>query len=169
MRRAAIRVLAGAFLLGVATMAQAQSRGTLSPADYTEIQMLYAKYNYAYDSSNPEMYASVFVPDGTFKIGADRTLKGRAEIGALAKGSGAQKVRPKIFHISTNVLIEPSPDGAKGSSYVTLLDLQKNPAVTGGGTYEDIIVKTKDGWRFKERAYYAEAIPAAAPAAAQKK
>jgi hypothetical protein len=76
------------------------------------------------------------------------------------------KERPKIFHISTNVLIEPASEGAKGSSYVTLIDLQKTPAVTGGGTYEDVIVKTKEGWRFKKRSYFAEQVPA--PAAPQK-
>jgi hypothetical protein len=163
MRTLALTLLGG-LLMGATTMVQAEPKGTLSASDYTEIQMLYAKYNYAFDSSNPEMYGSVFVPDGIFKIGADRTLKGRKEIGALATSPKGQKPRPKIFHISTNVLIEPSPEGAKGSSYVTLIDLQKNPAITGGGTYEDVIVRTAEGWRFKQRSYFAEATPAA-PAA----
>lgn len=157
--------LAALLLAGIVAQA-ADQKATLSAADYTEIQMLYAKYNYAYDSSNTEMYGSVFTTDGTFTIGADRTLKGRKEIGDLAAGRGPLKPRPKIFHISTNVLIEPSAEGAKGSSYVTLIDLQKNPAITGGGSYEDVIVRTKEGWRFKQRAYYAEAAPAA-PAAAK--
>ena len=148
--------LAGLLLVGAHPTLHAESK--LSGEDYAEIQMLYARYNYAFDSSNPAMYGGVFTTDGEFVIG-DRTLRGQKGIGELAAGRGPLKPRPKIFHISTNVLIEPAADGAKGSSYVTLIDLQQNPAVTGGGTYEDVIVRTKDGWRFKKRSYFAEAAP----------
>ena len=47
--------LAALLLAGIVAQA-ADQKATLSAADYTEIQMLYAKYNYAYDSSNTEMY-----------------------------------------------------------------------------------------------------------------
>jgi hypothetical protein len=157
MRTMTMLTLMGALLMGAGTTAHTESK--LSGADYAEIQMLYARYNYAFDSSNPAMYGGVFTTDGEFVIG-DRTLRGQKEIGELAAGRGPLKPRPKIFHISTNVLIEPAPEGAKGSSYVTLIDLQKNPAVTGGGTYEDAIVKTAEGWRFKRRSYFSEAAPA---------
>ena len=33
---------------------------------------------------------------------------------------------------------------------------QKNPAITGGGVCEDILVKTSAGWRFKQRTYFGE-------------
>ena len=130
----------------------------LSSQDYNEIQALYSRYAHAFDSSNPEMYANVFTPDGEFVIG-ERVLKGRKEIGALAETFGPVRERPKIFHVNSNVLIEPSPEGAKGSAYVVLMDLAKNPAITGGGVYQDSIVRTPDGWRFKKRVYFAEPAP----------
>ena len=143
---------------------QAQSKGTLGSNDMTEIQMLYARYAFAYDIGNKEMYGGVFTPDGVFMVGTDRVLTGPKEIGGLI--SAAQRERPKIFHLTTNILVEASPEGAKGSCYVVLIDLQKNPAITGGGVYEDVLVKTKVGWRFKKRTYFAEPAPPkpAAPA-----
>lgn len=142
-------------LLLAATTAQAADK--LTPADMTEIQMLYSRYAFAYDIGNKEMYGGVFTEDGLFKIGADRTLKGPREIAGLI--SSELRVRPKIFHLTTNILVDATPEGAKGTCYVALIDLQKNPAITGGGVYEDILVKTKAGWRFKQRTYFAEPGP----------
>src|SRR5437764_6663580 len=121
--------LALAVLVGSAVRA-AQGKGMLTKNDYTEIHELYARYAYAYDSGNKEMYGGVFTPDGVFMVG-DRTLTGPKEIATLI--NGPVRERPKIFHFTTNVLIAPAPEGAKGSCYVVLMDLQKNPAVTGGG------------------------------------
>ena len=146
-----------AVLLVAGTASAADQKPTLSAADYTEIQMLYSRYAFAYDSGNKEMYGGVFTEDGLFKIGTDRTLKGPKEIGSLI--SSDLRVRPKIFHLTTNILIDAAPEGAKGTCYVALIDLQKNPAITGGGVYEDILVKTKAGWRFKQRTYFGEPGP----------
>lgn len=163
MRKAFALVLAAGMgvIVGIAGMTAATPK--LSGQDYGEIQALYAKYAHGFDSSNPEMYASVFTPDGEFVIG-QRVLKGRKEIGELAASRGPVKNRAKIFHVNSNLLIEPSLDGAKGSAYVVLMDLAKNPAITGGGVYEDTIVRTSQGWLFRKRAYFAEPAP---PGAAQ--
>jgi hypothetical protein len=151
--------------MGVVTT-RASAPKTLTGTDYGEIQALYARYNYAVDSSNPEMYGGVFTPDGEFVAG-ERTLKGRKAIGAIAQGRGPVKARPTIHHVGSSVLIEPSAEGAKGSSYVVLMDLSKNPAISGGGVYEDVIVRTSEGWRFKKRTYFAEPAPPPAPAPAR--
>lgn len=155
-------MLAG-MLTFAGTAGAAQSQSPLSQGDYTEIQMLYARYAHAYDSSNPDMWTSTFTEDSQFVIG-ERVLRGRKEIATLIGSRGPVKSRPKIFHLNSNILIEPSPEGAKGSAYVVLIDLQKNPAITGGGTYEDVIVKTGEGWRFKKRTFFPEAQATPAPA-----
>lgn len=31
-------------------------------------------------------------------------------------------------------------------------------AITGTGTYEDVLVKTADGWRFKKRSFFANKL-----------
>ena len=60
-----------------------------------------------------------------------------------------------------NVLITPTAAGASGSAYVITVDLAKNSVISGGGVYEDLIVKTPDGWKFKKRTFFPEARPAA--------
>src|SRR5437867_3731059 len=154
MRKLSVILIGGA-VVAAAVAAGPQNKSKLTADDYAEIHNLYARYNYAYDSSNAEMYGGVFTTDGEFVVG-DRVLHGRKEIGDLTKGRGAVKSRPKIFHVGSSVVVDPSPEGAKGSSYVVLMDLQKNPAISGGGVYEDVLVKTKEGWRFKKRSYFAE-------------
>ena len=55
-------------------------------------------------------------------------------------------------HIYTNLRITPVPDGARGFVYFNGLDVStKPPTNTNSGIYEDTLVKTPDGWRFKKR------------------
>ena len=149
---------AGGVIVGIAVMTAAAPK--LSGQDYNDIHALYARYAHTFDKTDPEAYGNVFTADGQFVIG-DRVLKGRKEIASLTTAFGPVKNRPKVFHVNSNVLIEASPEGAKGSAYVVLMDLSKNPAITGGGVYEDSIVKTAEGWRFKKRVFFAEPGPAA--------
>ena len=143
-------------LVGVgATAGHAQQVTELSGTDYAEIQRLYAVYNYAFDSDDGEMAASVFTSDGQFVM-PGRTIRGRADIAALAGGRSAVRERPKVVHITTSVIINPSPEGATGSAYVILVDLAQTSGITGGGVYEDVIVRTPEGWRFKRRSYFPE-------------
>jgi uncharacterized protein (TIGR02246 family) len=132
---------------------------TLSGTDYGEINALYARYAYAFDSSDQDMFASVFTPDGEFVTGT-RTTAGVTALKAMASGRGPKKERPKIFHLTMNVLITPTETGASGSAYVITVDLAKNQVISGGGVYEDVIVKTSQGWKFKKRTFFPEARPA---------
>ena len=158
MRRfAAIPVAA---LLAVAAPVQAEE--TLTRNDYTEIHELYARYAQAIDRGDADAYAGVFTEDGVFTIGTDFVRKGKEEIAAIV--SGPRRERPKITHFYSNIMVDPSPEGAKGSVYVILIDLQKTPAITGGGYCDDILVRTKEGWRFKNRACHLEPGPPNAPA-----
>lgn len=148
----------GVLLLSMVVTARAADAPTLSGTDYGEINALYARYAYAFDSSDPEMFASVFTPDGEFVTGP-RTTAGVAALKAMASGRGPKKERPKIFHLTLNVLITPAAGGASGRAYVVTVDLAKNPAISGGGVYEDVIVKTAEGWKFKKRTFFPEARP----------
>ncbi len=151
-------VAAAALLLSVTVSTGAAGSPTLSGNDYGEINALYARYAYAFDSSDAEMFASVFTADGEFITGT-RTTAGVAALKAMASGRGPKKERPKIFHLTMNVLITPTAVGASGSAYVVTVDLAKNPAISGGGVYEDVIVKTAEGWKFKKRTFFPEARP----------
>ena len=135
---------------------------TLSTQDYIDIYNLYGVYSrytdmgYGDDGSN---YASMFTPDGDFNNNnrANNPRVGReAQKNAIHNQQGGW-VRDgrSVRHTTTNIVITPSPDGAKGSAYLLIFNITATPPfVEGGGIYDDWIVKTNDGWRFKKRIYY---------------
>jgi hypothetical protein len=138
------------FCMLVPAGAHAQKAASLTAADYEEIRALYSKYVYGYDTGDATLVASVLAPDATLVIGGRTLGDSRDEIIAGIKPRvGVSGTR----HIPTNILIEPSPEGATGMQYLMLMSFQdgKMPAVTSGGIYRDAIVKTAEGWRFKKR------------------
>jgi len=142
----------------------AQKKAALSPADYEEIRGLYAKYAFGFDTGDAALVASVYAADGAFVVAGRVMADSREKIGGMVRPPAPGK--PAMKHMPTNILIEPSAEGATGKSYVALVTFQegKPPAVTGGGLYADILVKTAEGWRFKKRDF--QPFPAGAPAPA---
>jgi len=147
-----------------------QGRTPAAPAltalDYIEIQQLVAKYPWAIDNctNNGYDYADLYVPDGLFM----NSLSPNAWVGrerlAEAAGGGArgckkltEESNANRTHIIANLVIEPSPEGAIGRSYLIY------PGVEGGhsdpqhsghvGGYQDVYVKTLQGWRFRSRVH----------------
>ncbi len=138
---------------GAATPSAATS---LTPFDYIEIRQLVARYAYAVDTGADEgrVYASLFAADGAFADRTGRETTGRDALAALARRNtrGPQSA----FHFIVNHLIEPSPDGARGKEFLLQLrigDGDRPNDVFGGGRYDDIYVKTAEGWRFKRRQF----------------
>jgi hypothetical protein len=140
---------------GWALRAQTSRPATLAAADYIEIQQLVARYPYAVDmhGGDGSAYAALFTGDGSFGTQA----KGMAQLAELAAKtnkdrSGAAFAR----HFVTNVVIKPSPEGATGRSYLVALDISeggKPTTILHGGHYDDVYVKTSQGWRIKSRTY----------------
>jgi catechol 2,3-dioxygenase-like lactoylglutathione lyase family enzyme len=141
--------------------ARAQA-AAVTAQDRAEIQQLLAHYATALQRCAAREYAELFTPDGVFisddfrgathreLYGKSATLVGRAklielvnteefclhpETRAAGAGTGGQANRPPL-----NAVIEPTEDGAKGTV-----------ALGKDGRYEDLYVKTGDGWRFKSR------------------
>jgi SnoaL-like domain len=60
--------------------------------------------------------------------------------------------RGGLRHFNANLLITPTPEGAKGSVYLLLFDARNVPAtIVETAIYEDTLVKTSQGWKFKKR------------------
>jgi hypothetical protein len=128
----------------------------LTAGDFLEIRQLVARYAYAVDTGadNGNVYAGLFAPDGAFADRTGRETTGREALAALARRNtrGAQSA----FHFIMNHVIEPSPEGAVGKQYLLQLrigDGERPNDIFGGGRYDDIYVKTPDGWRFKRRQF----------------
>lgn len=151
----------------------------LTAEDYAEIQQLAARYAWTLDhcTNGGYDYADLYVNDGQFSAAeewgttsnAERTFiaKGRDELArAAGGGEDGNCVDPKeylghgITHIVTNHLITPTRNGAVGRhrliavgicGYPHLMELQ--------GGYEDVYVKTDEGWKFKSRIHVFKQAP----------
>jgi hypothetical protein len=134
--------------------AQESKSGSLTTQDYIDIQQLYARYNYAIDAGDVEAYVALFVPEGSFN-----KFVGHDGLRTFMKNRTAGNRR----HWNTNLVITPTPEGAKGAVYLMFVDVGlKSPAITGAGKYEDTLIKTSEGWRFSKRMSLPEG-PALAP------
>ena len=152
-----------AAIVALAVAGTATHAADLTTQDYIDIEQLYATYNHAIDSGDAEGWAATFTPDGTF----NRFTGKEALVGFIKtwreKMNGANR-----RHWNTNLRITPSTDGANGTVMLMLLDVgTKPPAIASTGMYTDVLVKTPDGWRFKNRQVKGDAPPAAAPSASK--
>ena len=146
----------------IGVTAQSKEFLPLTPMDRIQIQQLIARYAYALDTGgrNGYDYADLFAADGVF-VGMNqgdkgRLYRGRDSLAALARGG--PRNQNYVSHYITNVILEATPDGAKGTQYAIIGDVSQpsgKSAWTHGGHYEDTYVKTPDGWRFKSRVFYA--------------
>ena len=140
----------------------------LSPADYQEIAQLTNKYAYGIDTcgNNGYDYADVFTPDGEFidknsdagfKAGGRVLAKGREALATLI-GGGSRGCKTKLVwtdwsHIMTNLVVTPAADGATGRLYLLQMDIKGPGTIERHGGYEDVYVKTPNGWRIKSRTH----------------
>ena len=147
--------------------AHAQQATPAAPAltalDYLEIEQLVYRYGYALDTGadNGYAYADLYAPDATFtgtnQGPSGRTYEGRDRLAALARGG--RRGPAFVSHYVTNVIVEPAPGGAIGRTYVGILDIGNGgngakSRVDHGGLYNDVYVRTPQGWRFKSRTFF---------------
>jgi len=151
----------------------------LTATDYAEIGQLVVRYAWTLDHcvNGGQDYADLYVEDGQFAVAEDwgttsneeRTFVsiGRA---ALARAAGAgddgQCVDPRgtlgygLTHIVANHMIVPMKDGAVGKHRLITVGVCGYPhAMELQGGYEDVYVKTRDGWRFQSRIHVFKQAP----------
>ncbi|HEX4001327.1 MAG TPA: nuclear transport factor 2 family protein [Candidatus Acidoferrales bacterium] len=158
----------------------------LTAQDYIEIQQLTARYGYAIDkcTNNGYDYADLYTPDGVFSVTDENGVPARATArfqgrDRLAEADGGGKggcVDPKtvpdrysMAHIVANLVITPTPEGATGKSYLLVVgfgdptakqDARAPVTAYEWGRYDDVYVKTPNGWRFKSRVHVWPGMPA---------
>jgi hypothetical protein len=153
------------FVEQVGAVAKAPS---LTALDYQEINQLVNRYAYGIDtcSNNGYDYADVFTADGVFidknsdqgfAQGGRVLAKGRDALATLV-GGGSRGCKTKVVwtdwsHIMTNLVVTPGPGGATGRIYLIQLGMKGPGSVERHGGYEDVYVKTKEGWRIQSRTH----------------
>jgi len=137
------------------SLVRAQDR--LAPQDYIDIQQLVARYPYALDTGENEgrAWASLFTADGEF-VSPAGTLAGRRALSEFANGHRPGQGPLYARNFSTNVWIEPSAGGATGKVYAVVINIGEGgdpSSIVTGGHFEDVYVKTNEGWRIKRREF----------------
>lgn len=147
-----VAMLAAGILPGGAESALAPQ---LTSDDYVQIQELYARFDTALDTARPDQYVATWTDDGEFVGGRGRghgagprpPIKGRAALWAMAQRAGIG-----TRHFVANLVITPAPGGATASCYLLLLNASTSPpTMTESAIYQDSLVKTAAGWKFKKR------------------
>lgn len=130
---------------------EAAAQTALSADDHAEISMLYAAYNHAIDLGDPEAWADTFVPDGEFMDNRGHEELVRFAEDWLARYEGGTR------HWNSQHLFTPTATGARGSVYLYLWDVRTTPPSTiVTGVYDDELVRTADGWRFRTRVFVSD-------------
>jgi hypothetical protein len=140
------------------------SAAELTAGDITSIQQLYARYNTVIDNGDGEAWANTFTADGVFA----GNIKGHDALVGFVKNWKGTMGGATRRHFSADLVVTPSAEGATGTASALLIDFSTKPvSIMNSMTYNDVLVKTAQGWRFKSRAIKADGAPAAPPAAAK--
>ena len=163
MRNNAMLVVAGVLVgvIGVGWLGESP-RGAameLTGQDYAEIQRLYGLYNQGSDFRDADMWLSAFSDDAVFKSGTGETRgqaalrRGRDERYQGQTGDNGRR------HYNSSFVITPTADGAKGRAYWVVNDVSgSEPTPVSSGYYDDVFVKTSDGWKIASRTLYRDPV-----------
>jgi hypothetical protein len=161
MRTRTVLAVLIAVIVSSAALVLAQSRGmkpALSTQDYIDIQQLYARYAQTIDAGDAEGWANTFTPDGVF----NNNSRGHDALVQFVHDWRDKREGANRRHWNANLVITPSPTGATGSVYLLLLNTETRPPTpVSSSIYEDTLVKTPSGWRFKTRVLHGDSAPAA--------
>jgi 3-phenylpropionate/cinnamic acid dioxygenase small subunit len=151
------RTIFGAIVISLAVAGygyiHAQPAKKFTVEDYYEIQSLYYTYAHSIDAGQGDVFASTFVEDGEFTHGygpgqADAVRTPAKGIDALKRSGSISGTR----HFVTNLLITPTGEGAKGTCYLLMYTARTTPpSFVETAIYDDTLVKTRQGWKFKKR------------------
>lgn len=118
--------------------------GTLSAQDRADIQELYSQYYQTIDAGESEAWANTFTADGVFN--------GTRGHDALVESNRRGGTNKPLRHLHSNLKLVPTAEGADGHVYVLQIDITAKPiAISTYSRYDDKLVKTPQGWRFKIR------------------
>jgi hypothetical protein len=159
--------------LSTPPVATAASPMRLTALDYIEIQQLVHRLSFALDYCirGGEEFASLFVEGGQFIIdeggGKTRTSSTRQQLIALTGGptceANQSPPRAYLAHLSDNLVIDATADGARGTSYAIYPPRNGKtftPETAGQvGLYHDEYVRTPQGWRFRLRRHEVSPAP----------
>ena len=120
--------------------------------DKDAIRELLARYCFLLDGYKLGEFAGLFTADGEW-ISRNGTAKGPAAIEQLLRGMVPEPAPGKRRkHFTTNIIIDLTGDAATViSNFLAVRDSDAGPAIAVAGTYDDTVVRTAEGWKFRSR------------------
>jgi 3-phenylpropionate/cinnamic acid dioxygenase small subunit len=120
--------------------------------DKDAIRELLARYCFLLDGFRLGEFAALFASDGEW-ISRNGSATGPEAIERLLRGLVPEPAPGKRRkHFTANIIIDLAGDSAKViSNFLVVRDSEKGPAIAVAGTYDDMVVRTAEGWKFKSR------------------
>jgi hypothetical protein len=132
--------------LSAQTRRTERSAATLTDHDRAAIELLSARYSLALGSCDVKTWPELFVaPDGYFASGSRGKVQGRHRLAEMIRSydcvykNGVAPPHAPAVLVPYKIEMKPSRGGATATAYYN------------GGNYEDVYVKTPQGWRFRSR------------------
>lgn len=132
----------------------AQTRhATLTAQDYSEVTELYHRMYHASDMRDGDRWVSTFADDGLFRLPNGMEVVGKQALREWrTKSFGGKTGDTRRRHWTSGVVMTPNADGsANVRAYWLALDVTKKTVIETG-TFDDVVVKTPGGWKFKRHA-----------------
>jgi hypothetical protein len=123
---------------------------TLSADDKIAIQELSNTHVKYLDAHEVDAWAGLWLPEGKF-IATYGTFTCHDEIKEFIRGHIAAGKEDGARHVLSNYVIEGDGDRATVYSLVVKIQVEKAPFIIATGVYNDVVVRTADGWRFESR------------------
>jgi len=123
-------------------------RDELQAQDIIEIHQLIALYGHAIDADDQSLVPLVFASDGVFDSSAmgGPVIEG---VEALTAFYAASKPHLPPSHNTTNVYVYEQDGETRVRSKWFMVNRRDNTVALGD--YDDLVVRTDDGWRLRHR------------------
>jgi 3-phenylpropionate/cinnamic acid dioxygenase small subunit len=120
--------------------------------DREAIRELLARYCFLLDGHRLREFATLFTADGEW-ISRNGTAKGPGAIERLLRDLVPEPVSGRRRkHFTANIIIELADDRATVvSNFLVVRDSEAGPVISVAGTYDDVLVRTLEGWKFRAR------------------
>jgi ketosteroid isomerase-like protein len=151
---AALGLVAIAFTAGYAVAAKSKRGDEIPYADRAQITDLVSAYSHYFDAGEAEAWASLFTPDGELVFDDPSAPKGHDQLVAFA-ARPRNPLRQGMHFQGSTLMVQVGPDEVHARTQLILGSSERgkgnSASYTGLSYYQDVIVRTQQGWKFKRR------------------